>query len=219
MWLPALAALLITAAVIIGFEHRNLGRPTTPQPAAEKPDVGLGLFAIIVATVLVVALHSPALPVVVVGLIATVVRLGTGRDHLAEVTEGLGVPILVGLFGLAVTLGTVGRLWSGPSALLSHLNVWGTAAMAAASSVVINNLPAASLLSARTPSHPFALLIGLNLGPNLFVTGSLAWLIWYRSAKNAGADPQIGGASRIGLVAVPLSIAAAVGLLALTGSS
>jgi Na+/H+ antiporter NhaD/arsenite permease-like protein len=47
---------------------------------------------------------------------------------------------------------------------------------------VLNNLPAASLLAARAVSHPFSLLAGLNLGPNLCVTGSLAWLLWLRAA-------------------------------------
>ena len=95
--------------------------------------------------------------------------------------------MLVGLFGLAVALGTLGRSWSGPATLLSHLDAWGTAAPAAVVSVLVNNLPAASLLAARRPPHPFALLVGLNVGPNLFVTGSLAWVLWLRAARTAGA--------------------------------
>jgi arsenical pump membrane protein len=86
------------------------------------------------------------------------------------------------------------------------------------SSVLVNNLPAASLLAARTPDHPFALLIGLNLGPNLFVTGSLAWLLWLQSARAAGAQPSIAKATRIGVLAVPLSMAAALVVLVATGA-
>jgi arsenical pump membrane protein len=63
------------------------------------------------------------------------------------------------------------------------------------------------------------LLIGLNLGPNLCVTGSLAWVLWLRTARRADAQPNIWKASRIGLVAVPLSMAAALGLLMVQGSS
>jgi arsenical pump membrane protein len=59
--------------------------------------------------------------------------------------------------------------------------------------------------------------VGLNLGPNLCVTGSLAWLLWLRAARGAGAEPSLSRASRIGIVAVPLSIVAALGALALTG--
>jgi arsenical pump membrane protein len=85
-------------------------------------------------------------------------------------------------------------------------------------SVVVNNLPAASLLAARVPPRPFALLVGLNIGPNLFLTGSLAWILWLRSSKSAGARPSIARASLLGMVAVPLSMLAALGMLALSGS-
>jgi arsenical pump membrane protein len=97
--------------------------------------------------------------------------------------------------------------------------LWDASAVAAVSSVLVNNLPAASLLAARTPPHPFALLIGLNLAPNLFVTGSLAWLLWLRAARDTRAQPSIAWASRIGAVAVPLSMASALAVLALMGSS
>ena len=110
------------------------------------------------------------------------------------------------------------RAWSGPATLLSHLGGWATAGVAGAAAVVLNNLPAASLLAARTPDHPFSLLIGLNIGPNLCVTGSLAWLLWLRAARGAGAAPSLARASRLGVVAVPLAMAAALGALALTGT-
>ena len=126
--------------------------------------------------------------------------------------------MLVGLFGIAVALGTLGRAWSGPATLLAHLDGAGTAVFAAMTAVLVNNLPAASLLAARTPMHPFALLVGLELGPNLFVTGSLAWLLWLRAARLAGANPSIARASLLGAVAAPLSIAAALGLLAVNGT-
>jgi arsenical pump membrane protein len=131
----------------------------------------------------------------------------------------LGLPVLIGLFGVAVALGAVGRAWAGPAMLLAHLDGWATAAVAALATVALNNLPAASLLAARAPSHPFSLLIGLNLGPNLCVTGSLAWLLWLRAARGAGAEPSLARASRLGLVAVPLSMALALGALTLTGSA
>jgi arsenical pump membrane protein len=217
MWAPALAALLVTAAVVAAIERRSLRVSTTELTRAERPTFGLGLLAVVAATLLVLLLHSPALPVAVVGAIAIGIRLVGRKEQSHHVLTVLGVPTLVGLFGVAVALGTLGRLWDGPSTLLSHLDVWGTAAVAAATSVLVNNLPAASLLAARTPAHPFALLIGLNLGPNLFVTGSLAWMLWLRSARGAGAQPSIAKASRIGVLAVPLSMAASLGVLVVTG--
>jgi arsenical pump membrane protein len=217
MWAPALAALVVTALVIGAFEHRALRIRTDELVPPERATIGLGLVSIVVVTLLVLVLRSPALPVGAVGVLGIGVRVNSGREQLGHVSDVLGMPLLVGLFGVAVALGTLGRVWSGPATLLSHLDLWGTAALAAATSILVNNLPAASLLAARTPDHPFALLIGLNLGPNLFVSGSLAWLLWLRSARAAGARPSIAKAARFGALAVPLSIVAAVGVLIATG--
>jgi arsenical pump membrane protein len=219
MWLAAFTALVVTAAVIALF-HRRALRVTAAAPTPADPSVvGLGLVAIVVATALVVVLRSPALPVLGVGIVVVTARLAQRREQPRRVIETLGVPVLIGLFGLAVALGTLGRTWSGPATLLGHLDTWGTATFAALTSVIVNNLPAASLLAAREPSHPFSLLIGLNLGPNLFVSGSLAWILWLRAARGVGAEPSIRGASRVGLVAVPVALAAAVGVLVLSGAS
>jgi arsenical pump membrane protein len=219
MWAPALAALVVTAVVVAVFERRSLRVTAGRLQRPARPVVGLGVLAVGLAIVLVLVLSSPALPVFIVGGVAVGIRLARKKDQPRHVAQVLGVPVLVGLFGVAVALGTLGRAWSGPATLLSHLDSWGTALFAAVTSVVVNNLPAASLLSASTPKHPFSLLIGLNLGPNLFVTGSLAWLLWLRTARSAAAEPSIAKASRISAVAVPLSMAAALALLSVTGSS
>ncbi len=217
MWPPALAALAVTAAVVGFVERRSLRVRIEGVTPAERPVLGLGLVAVLGVTVLVVVLHSPAIPVLAVGTVVISVRVVTGRENPRHIIEALGVPVLVGLFGVAVALGTLGRVWSGPSDLLSHLDSWSTAVVAAVSSVLVNNLPAASLLAARRPEHPFSLLVGLNLGPNLFVSGSLAWFLWLRAARSAGARPSVRRASRLGVVAVPLSMAAALSVLALSG--
>ncbi|HEX4434616.1 MAG TPA: SLC13 family permease [Acidimicrobiales bacterium] len=221
MALPALAAAVVTALVVGALHHRSLRTTVAPTVEPERPVLGVGLVAVIVVTILVVALRAPALPVAAVGVVAFVLRSWQGDDRRASARSALqvlGVPVLVGLFGLAVALGTLGRSWSGPATLLTHLDDWGTAAVAAASSVLVNNLPAASLLAARRPPHPYALLIGLNVGPNLFVTGSLAWVLWLRAARRAGGHPDVRRASLLGLASVPLAVAAAVGVLVLTGA-
>ena len=220
MVLPALAAAAVTAVVVGVVHHSELRTTITPTSESERPVLGVGLVAIAAVTVLVLALRAPAIPVAAVGVAAvlfrSVRRPGSGASPRAALRI-LGLPVLVGLFGLAVALGTLGRTWSGPASLLSHLDTWGTAATAALTSVLVNNLPAASLLAARQPPHPFALLVGLNVGPNLFVTGSLAWVLWLRAARTAGARPSIARASLLGVASVPLAIAAAVGVLAAEG--
>jgi arsenical pump membrane protein len=220
MWLPWLGAVAVTAAVVAIGEWRSLGPVRSEPGQVSPPVVGIGLAAIVAATVLVVVIRSAALPVFVIGALAAAVRVaGRGQVTVSRIWQVLGVPVLAGLFGAAVALGTVGRAWSGPAVLLSHLSGWATAAFAAVATTVVNNLPAASMLAARTPAHPLQLLIGLNLGPNLCVTGSLAWLLWLRSARDAGARPSLGRAARLGVLAVPLSLVVAVAALTVTGGA
>lgn len=187
-------------------------------PPARPTTVGLGLVAVVAVTIVVLVLRSPAVPVAAVGILVVGIRSAGDRGRRHRALAVLGLPVLIGLFGVAVTLGALGRSWSGPATLLSHLDPWGTAAVAALASVLVNNLPAASLLAARVPPHPYALLVGLDIGPNLFVTGSLAWILWWRAARAAGGHPSIRRATLLGVVSVPLSMGAALGVLSLTGS-
>jgi arsenical pump membrane protein len=194
-----------------------------PLPVDRSPGLTraawLGLSAVLAATVLVIAVRGAALPVLLVGMAAAAVRIRQGRIAPGRAWNVIGAPVLAGLFGIAVALGVVGRAWSGPAVLLAHLSGWATAVVAAVASVAVNNLPAASMLAARTPPHPFSLLLGLNIGPNLCVTGSLAWLLWLRAARSAGGRPSLAVAIRLGLVAVPLALAAALAALTVTGGS
>jgi arsenical pump membrane protein len=212
------ASVLVTAAVIALCHHRELRADAMPDEALERPRLGIGLVAIVAATVLVVVLPNAALPVFAVGLIAVALRLRPWSRAATGARDVLGLPVLVGLFGIAVALGALGRAWSGPATLLTHLGPWATAGVAAGSAVLVNNLPAASLLSARSLTHPFSLLVGLNIGPNLFVTGSLAWVLWWRSARTTDAHPSLMAAGRLGLISAPIAIVAAMAVLTASGT-
>jgi arsenical pump membrane protein len=233
MALPWVGAVVLTGLVIGAAERQSLRSPrsrpghgsdpattplSAPAPAPDPLTIGLGAVGVVAVTGLVLALRNPALPVAGVGLVVIAARLLTRRENVDRVLDVLGLPVLVGLFGIALALGTLGRSWSGPATLLSHLDAVGTAVVAAAATVAVNNLPAAALLASRVPPHPYALLVGLNIGPNLFVTGSLAWILWWRTARSAGSAPPVRRAVVLGLITVPLSMAAALGLLAVTGS-
>jgi arsenical pump membrane protein len=196
-----LASCTLTA-IFVAFAFRpHARRPHSAPPSRFRP--GVGVVAVAAAAVLVVALSEPALPVLAVGLAATAAHRRRPR---------LGAPALGGLFALAVALGTLARAWHGPAALLSSSGTWTTAATSAVASVLLNNLPAAVLFSAQPPAHPAALLVGLDLGPNLAVTGSLSAFLWLRAARSVGAEASIATYSRLGVLLVPLTIAGALGV-------
>jgi arsenical pump membrane protein len=195
----------ITIAFVACVFRRSLARGIAPddgEDARLRP--GPGTLGVVAAAALVLVLSRPALPVLALGVaVALVARLGMRRAlHAANPM------LLLGVLGLAVLLGTAARAWN--IQLLEHAGRWETAWVAAGASVVVNNLPAAVVLSAHAPAHPRALLLGLDLGPNLAVTGSLAAVLWLQVARAAGARPSVLRYSLLGLALVPLTLVASL---------
>lgn len=219
-WAPALVAFVATAAVVAVIEPMNRLRPAGEPANGRQVQIppaafGAGLVAVVAAVVVVLTVPDPALPVAAIALAARAARTWQRGVDVRQLRSTLGAPLLVGLCGFAVALGTLARTWDGPARLLDAQGRLGTAAIGAVAALLVNNLPAAALFGATRPAHPVALLIGLNVGPNLFVTGSLAWIVWFRTAHTVGAEVSIRRAVRIGLVAVPLSLVASIAALVL----
>ncbi len=214
VWLASVAA--VTIVVLVAFRKELAPSPEPATGPTPTPRIGVGLACVAAAIVAVVVLPPAPMALAIGGLGAAAMgrRLWERRIAWHRAAAGLNLPVVVGLFGLAVGLGTLGRVWSGPADLLATMSSWESAAFAGALSAVCNNLPAASLLAARTPKDPYALLIGLNLGPNLVVTGALAGLLWLQVGRLAGARPSWTRMTRLGVVVVPVSMAAALGALA-----
>jgi arsenical pump membrane protein len=209
MWAAAILAVVVTAGVLAAAFRRELGLAATRADERAPARIGVGIVAVALSTVLVLTLAAPALPVLAVGIAAVLAdRVGWARIHGI-----VDARVLAGLFAVAVAFGAVGRWWNGPASLLGHLGRVGTALGGAVAAVCVNNLPAAVLLTPHAPAHPRALLIGLNLGPNLAVTGSLSAYLWLRVARTLGAKPSVRVYSSIGVVLVPLSLGAALAAL------
>ena len=82
------------------------------------------------------------------------------------------------------------------------------AVVAAVLSNLINNLPATLVLLAALGGTPaaaavLAVLIGVNVGPNLTYTGSLATLLWRRVLHQQGHHPSLRRFTVLGLLTVP----------------
>ena len=199
--LPAwLAACAITAGfVALAFGPGNAG--SRACGALPPLRLRLGAAATFAAALLVVVLPNPAIPVLAVGVsVAALKRLRPRFD----------ARLLAFLFALTVALGTCARLWSGPASLLGSSDAWTSAGIGAVASLVANNLPATVLLASGPLAHPDALLLGLDLGPNLAVTGSLSAVLWLQAARAVDARPSVATYTRLGLALVPLTLAAAV---------
>jgi arsenical pump membrane protein len=120
---------------------------------------------------------------------------------LAEIVRGISwsvIPLVAGLFVLVEAVNQAGALNSLGSVLQTCARlptVWGdlTASFGIAGlSNVVNNLPSGllaggALQTIQAPAHiRDAVLIGVDLGPNLSVTGSLATVLWLIALRREG---------------------------------
>lgn len=93
------------------------------------------------------------------------------------------------------------------------------AATGAAGSNVLNNLPAYLLAEplAGSPVRMAALLIGVNAGPIITPWASLATLLWHDRLMRMNVLITWKGYAIFGLIVAPLTVFAAVAVLAIAG--
>jgi len=211
MLAPWVASVAVTALVVaVAFRRKTAGGGNGVTRALEGQVRPLSVAGICLAILLMLALPDAALPILALGIILTTVRLSQRSIDLRPIRESVDVISLSGIFLLAVTLGALARTWSYPAGLMDHTGSVATAAIGAVAAVLLNNLPAAVLLGSQSPAHARSLLLGLNIGPNLALSGSLSALIWWQAARSVGSRPSARRYSAVGIVLVPLTLAAAL---------
>jgi arsenical pump membrane protein len=212
MALPWLASVFSVCAVVAALWRRSLrsAGPPLDEPVEWRAGAGLAGICVVVVAMLVLPPSWEALVVLGTGAVVAAWAFRARRVHPDELRKTVNLPLLGGLFAVAVDLGTLGRVWPGPAQLLAHASSVLTAVVGAGASVVVNNLPAASLLGARVPAHAHALLVGLDLGPNLAVSGALSAVLWLHVAHTVGARPSAWRYTAAGALVVPASMALAL---------
>jgi arsenical pump membrane protein len=116
-----------------------------------------------------------------------------------------------GMIGMISTLLRDGEQRSGP------LAAWAAGIAVAFASNLMNNLPAgliagSAVQSAHAPEGvTSAILIGVDLGPNLSVTGSLATILWLTALRREGQAVGAGIFLKLGLLVMPPALLLTVG--------
>jgi arsenical pump membrane protein len=86
----------------------------------------------------------------------------------------------------------------------------------AVASNLMNNLPAGliastTLVQAHAPRKVVdALLIGVDLGPNLSITGSLATILWLTAIRREGEEVGFAGFLKVGALVMPPALILAI---------
>ena len=172
------------------------------------------------------------LPTFIAGTVVTVIVLAIGwrspMPVLMDVSWSV-LPLVAGLFILVEGMNRTGVLPSlahilkDAAAVSPHVTSWIAGVGVAIASNLINNLPmgliaATTSQAAQVPQHiTGAILIGVDLGPNLSVTGSLATILWLIALRREGEHVAAWQFLKLGFVVMPPALLLA--LLALSAVS
>jgi arsenical pump membrane protein len=132
------------------------------------------------------------------------------------------LPLVAGLFVLVAAIDQAGALAASQDAMEKAaksgpvVGALSSAFGVAFLSNIANNLPvgliagSAVRAGAVSPLIRNALLIGVDLGPNLSVTGSLATILWLVALRRDGEDVSFWKFLRVGLLVMPPALALSV---------
>ncbi len=162
---------------------------------------------------------SPAWAALAGAVVLGVRGLARRKTSSARIAAAADVPFLVFVLCLGVVVDGLmlhgldsamrGVLPSGTTVLA----LLGIAAVAAVLANIVNNLPAVlvllPLVTASGPAAVLAMLVGVNIGPNLTYVGSLANLLW-RSVVRRDIPAGFREFSRVGLITTPVTLVVAV---------
>jgi arsenical pump membrane protein len=221
-WLVAIAAEWVVLSRVFADDLRQAATPCEPQDAEQLPKlpafaltvIGLTLVGFGVSSIVGVA------PVwfATAGAVALTVR--RPPDSLTTLVGAAEPTFLVFVLALGVVVTAAGN--HGLSSVVDSLIPHGTSlpallAVAAVSAVLanlVNNLPATliivAVVSSSAPGGVLAMLIGVNVGPNLTYVGSLATLLWRRIVHAHDEDVDTREFLKLGALTVPGTLVAGV---------
>ena len=232
---PSLAAIAATFFVLRATQRAALGEAFTsavPLPpltrGARLAALGILLTAVALLWASAVGLEL-GVPTFAAGALTTALALSLDRRSPWHIIRGVSwgvIPLVAGLFVLVAGLGRTGLLDLLGAALQrltlqsGHAAALAAGAGTAAASNVMNNLPVALIAGsigagARASSQlKDAMLIGVDLGPNLSVIGSLATILWLVALRREKVHLDGLTFLRVGALVMPpallLSLAAIV---------
>jgi arsenical pump membrane protein len=228
--LPSALAILATYVMLRWTQRADLRQPLATAMALPRLSAGGKAAALGIAATAIALLVSSAfdvslgLPTAVAGMLtATFVLIRTRTAPwtiVKDISWGV-LPLVAGLFVLVRALDQTGLIDAISAPLRNHAGsdiatAWAAGAVVAVISNLVNNLPAglvagAAVQNANAPDLVTrAVLIGVNLGPNLSVTGSLATILWLAALRREGRGIGAVTFLKLGLLVMPPALALAL---------
>jgi arsenical pump membrane protein len=226
--LPQLAAIAINLGIFLFFFRRQLEGRFEPgdsrAPSGRAIRTLCALAAVGTGYFVALALAWPLGPVAIAGAALAFVAARADVGRVAHRISWKTLAILAALFVLLDAVTRAGFVSFALVALDHALHYGSFAAIAAAAggaallSNAFNNLPiavAASYVVSHVASASIAypLIVGVDLGPNLLTTGSIATILWLAIVRSYGIRVTLGEYARLGALVVPATLVASVAWL------
>ena len=229
--LPSLLSIVATYAVLRWTQRTALRQDVESEVPVPELSGGGTTAALGIAATALVLLGSSffdiqlGLPTAIAGAVTAAVVLIREKKAPWTTLKGISwgvLPLVAGLFVLVEALDRTGLIQTISDFLKDQAQrsttatAWGAGTLVAFASNLVNNLPAGliagnAVQSAHVPDQvTSAVLIGVDLGPNLSVTGSLATILWLTALRREGQSVSAWTFLKLGCLVMPPALLLAV---------
>ncbi len=228
---PSIVSIVLTFLMLWFTQRKDLSEPL--RRGQEQPKLELsgklsaaGICLTAVALLLASGFHVDlGAPTFACGMLTAATILVRKRESPVSVAKAISwqmLPLVAGLFILVESLDRTGLFHPMTEALktlASQAEITAsliTGVLVAVACNLVNNLPLGLIAgTAVTNGHlptvmTSGILIGVDLGPNLSVTGSLATILWILALRREGENVTTWQFLKLGMVVMPLALVGAL---------
>lgn len=231
---PSLLSIVVTYLMLFLSQRKALKQKIETNIFIRelKPGGRLALYGIGFTTLVLLvssAMNVPlGLPTAIAGIATTFFVLLKTRQTPKKIFKGVSwsvLPLVAGLFVIVEALNKTGLIDQLSTLLRYHSErsvsqtAWGSGISIALISNLVNNLPSGLIAGSALQITPVSeiirssILIGVDLGPNLSVTGSLATILWLVTLRREGQDISAWSFLKIGSLVMTIALLCALGAL------
>jgi len=231
--LPSVFAIVATYVMLRFTQRKDLKEKIESDISIPKLSqggstamIGIGITAIIllIASAFNVQL---GLPTAITGILTSAIVIIRAKKNPIAVIKGVSwavLPLVAGLFVIVEALNKTGLVQTLTNVLHEHAShsvaatAWSSGLIVAFACNVMNNLPvgliAGNVVQGQVPELiKSAVLIGVDLGPNLSITGSLATILWLVALRREGQTVNAWTFLKLGCLIMTVALLFALGSL------
>ena len=223
-------ALRVTQRHALDAEVASIGSIAPLPPGGRLAAAGIALTAVVLIGASAMG-RDLGLPTFVAGALVALLVLSVARKSPRAILKEISwsvLPLVAGLFILVEGLNKTGvlpalaRVLKQSAAASPQTTSWISGVVVAIGSNLVNNLPMGLMAATTSQAADLpalvtgAILIGVDLGPNLSVTGSLATILWLIALRRESENVTAMQFLKVGLVVMPPALVLALAALLLT---